>query len=115
MKVSKIAAAAAMALMLGAGAAPAFCGELPATPQMAIRADVVPTFDEARAQLAQTRQQLKQAELASFYSPTAEADYRAAQIAAANGQYDEVAANLSQARAALAGIPNWKSSPLDAR
>ncbi|HZO81852.1 MAG TPA: hypothetical protein VFB33_09160 [Candidatus Binataceae bacterium] len=115
MKASKIASAAALALILGAGAAPAFAGDLPATPQMTIHADVVPTLNETRIQLAQTRHQLRQFELASFYSPTAEADYRAAQIALANGRYDEAAANLKQVRAALTGIPNWKSSPLDAR
>lgn len=115
MKVSKIVTAAAVALMLGACAVPAFCGELPSTPQATIRADVVPTLDEARAQLVQARQELTQAELASFYSPLAESNYRAAQIALADGRYDEVAPNLKQVRDAIAGIPNWESSPIDAR
>ena len=107
MKVLRIAAPAL--LMLAAGAAPVLCGDLLRTPQMVIRADVAPTLDQVRGQLALTRVELRQAELASFYSPTAEADYRAAQIATANGQYGRAMENLSLVRASVAGIPNWKS------
>lgn len=107
MKILRIAAP--VLLMLAAGAAPALCGELPRTPQMVIRADVAPTLDQVRGQLALTRVELRQVELASFYSPTAEADYRAAQIAAANGQFGRAMENLSLVRASVAGIPNWKS------
>jgi hypothetical protein len=52
MKLSKIATAAALLAMLGAGAAPAFAGEMSKMPAAAIRAAVVPTLGQVQGQLS---------------------------------------------------------------
>jgi hypothetical protein len=49
MKLSKVATAAALAAALGAGAAPAFAGEMSNMPTAAIQAAVVPTLGQAQS------------------------------------------------------------------
>jgi hypothetical protein len=105
MKLSKVAKAAALAAVLGAGAAPAFAGEMSNMPTAAIQAAIVPTLGQAR--LAQVGRHLVEAERRSFYSPDADTNFRAAQTAIQNGRYDKVVANLNRVQMQLESAPYW--------
>ena len=107
MKLSKIATAAALAAVLGAGAAPAFAGEMSKMPAAAIRAAVVPTLGQVQDQLSQVGRHLVEAERRSFYSPDADTNFRAAQTAIQNGRYDKVVANLNRVQMQLESAPYW--------
>lgn len=119
MKLSVIATAAMAGFALFAFAAPGFCAQSPeATPTafiinaevMPVRPDVAPTLNQLRLQVAHTQNELRHAKLASFYSPVAELYYGQALDAMADGHYGRATKKLSDARAAVAGIPNWKST-----
>jgi hypothetical protein len=107
MKLSKILIAAALAAMLGGGAAPAFAGEMSNMPAKAIRAAVVPAPGQARDQLAQVGRHLIEAERRSFYNPDADTNFRTAQTALQNGRYDQAAADLSRVQTQLESAPYW--------
>jgi len=107
MKLSKVATAAALAAVLGAGAAPAFAGEMSNMPTAAIQAAIVPSLGQAQDRLAQVGRHLVEAERRSFYSPDADTNFRAAQTAIQNGRYDEVVANLSRVQMQLESAPYW--------
>jgi hypothetical protein len=107
MKLSKIVTGAALAAVLGAGAAPAFAGEMSNMPPAAIQAAVVPTSGQAQDQLTQVGRHLIEAERRSFYSPDADTSFRAAQIALQNGRYDQEVADLSRVQTQLKSAPYW--------
>src|SRR5258707_10723640 len=62
MKLSKILTTAALAAVLGGGAAPAFAGEMSNMPAKAIQAVVVPAPGQAQDQLAEVGRHLIEAE-----------------------------------------------------
>jgi hypothetical protein len=101
MKLSKIVTGAALPTVLGAGAASAFAGEMSNMPPAAIQAVVVPTPGQAQHQLTQVGRHLIEAERRSFYSPDADTNFRAAQIALQNGRYDQLAADLNRVQTQL--------------
>jgi hypothetical protein len=107
MRLSKIATAAALVSMLGAGTATAFAGEMSKMPGAAIRAAVVPTLGQVQDRLAQVGRHLVEAERRSFYSPDADTNFSAARTAIQNGRYDEVVANLSRVQMQLESAPYW--------
>jgi Spy/CpxP family protein refolding chaperone len=115
MKKVNILTSAVIALLLGVGATSAFSGELPVASQAPVQAEVVPTLSETQAQLAQVRGLLTQAELASDYLPTAELEYRQAQVDTQNGYYDKAVDSLNKVRAEVAKIPNRNISTLASR
>jgi len=107
MKLSKIVTGAALATVLGAGAAPAFAGEMSKMPPAAIQAVVVPTPSQAQDQLTQVGRHLVEAERRSFFNPDADTNFRAAQTALQNGRYDQLAADLSRVQTQLESAPYW--------
>jgi len=107
MKLSKIITGVALAAVLGAAAAPAFAGEMSNMPAKAIQAAVVPPPGQAQDQLAQVGLHLIEAERRSFYNPDAYTNFRAAQTALQNGQYDQLAVDLSRVQTQLESAPYW--------
>jgi hypothetical protein len=107
MKLSKIATAAALAAVLGAGAAPAFAKEMSSMPAAEIQAAVGPMPGQVQDQLAQVGRHLVEAERRSFYSPDTDTNFRAAQAAIQNGRYDQVVADLSRVQTQLESVPYW--------
>src|SRR5438876_162629 len=79
MKLSKILTGAALAAVLGGGAAPALAGEMSNMPAKAIQAAVVPASGQAQDQLAEVGRHLIEAERRSFYNPDTDTNFRAAQ------------------------------------
>jgi hypothetical protein len=119
MKLSGIATAAMAGFALLAFAAPGFCARSPeATPPafimsaevMPMRPEAAPTLNQLRVQVDHTQNELRHAKLASFYSPAAELYYGEALDAMADGHYGRATKKLSDARAAVAGIPNWRAT-----
>jgi hypothetical protein len=107
MKLSKILTAAALAAVLGGGAAPAFAGEMSNMPAKAIQAVVVPAPGQAQDQLAEVGRHLIEAERRSFYNPDADTNFRAAQTALQNGRYDQLMADLNRVQTQLESAPYW--------
>jgi hypothetical protein len=107
MKLSKIVTGAALAAVLGAGAAPAFAGEMSNMSAKAIQAVVVPAPAQAQDQLAQVGRHLIEAERRSFYNPDADTNFRAAQIAQRNGRYDQLVVDLNRVQTQLDAAPYW--------
>jgi len=114
MTASRIVTSAAIALVLSAGPATVFCGELAAPPET-IQADLVPTLNEVQAQLARTREALTEAEHVSEYLPVAELKYLEAQIEAQNGHYDTAMESLKKVRALIESALNRRNSTLASR
>jgi hypothetical protein len=114
MSVFKPAIVAVTAIGLVGVTAPAWSQSGTATTMvhdaMIYDAVVLPTPQEVQTQLNSVGDRLKDDERASFYSPTAESDYLAAERDFQIGQYDHAADNAQAAAAALPDIPNWKSS-----
>jgi hypothetical protein len=107
MKLSKIVTGAALAAVLGAGAAPAFAGEMSKMPAPAIQAVVVPTPGQAQDHLTQVGRHLIEAERRSFFNPDADTNFRAAQTALQNGRYDQLAVDLNRVQTQLESAPYW--------
>src|SRR6266851_5903366 len=107
MKLSKILTAAALAAMLGGGAAPAFAGEMSNMPAKAIQAAVVPAPGQAQDHLAEVGRHLIEAERRSFYNPDTDTNFRAAQTALQNGRYDQLVADLNRVQTQLKSTPYW--------
>ena len=76
-------------------------------PTAAIQAAIVPTLCQAQDRLAQVGRHLVEAERRSFYSPDADTNFRAAQIALQNGRYEQEAADLSRVQTQLKSAPYW--------
>jgi thioester reductase-like protein len=110
MKLSKVVTTAAMAVVLSAGAAPAFAREMSNMPAAAIHAAVGPMLGQVQDQLAQVGRHLVEAERRSFYSPDADTNFRAAQTAMQNGRYDQVVADLNRVQMRLESAPYWDAS-----
>lgn len=71
---------------------------------------VLPTPEQVQTELNAVGDRLRNDERASFYSPTAESDYLAAERDFKFGQYDHAAADAEAAAASLPDAPNWKST-----
>jgi hypothetical protein len=107
MKLSKILIAAAVAVVFGGGAAPAFAGEMSNMPAKAIQAAVVPAPGQAQDHLAEVGRHLIEAERRSFYNPDTDTNFRAAQTALQNGRYDQLVADLNRVQTQLKSAPYW--------
>jgi hypothetical protein len=107
MKTSKIAAAALVLVMTGAGVAPAWSQMASPNQPEAIQAELVPTRTEAQDTLTRVGRRIHAVELSSFYSPTAEEEYLEGRREFARGNYDRAVASLNAADRELQGVPNW--------
>jgi hypothetical protein len=107
MKLSEIVTGAVLAAVLGAGAAPAFAGEMSKMPAASIQATVVPTPGQAQDELTAVGRHLIECERRSFVNPDADTNFHAAQAALQNGRYDQVAEDLSRVQTRLKSVPYW--------
>ncbi len=107
MKISKIAAAALVLVMTGAGVAPAWSQMASPNEPQAIEAELVPTRNEAQDTLVRVSRRVHAVERSSFYSPTAEKEYLQGKREFARGNYDHAVAHLNAADRELQGVPNW--------
>lgn len=84
----------------------------PVSTQPPYDAVVLPTPQQVQIELTSVGQRLKDAEMASFYSPIAENDYLEAERMYQFGNYDQAGDEAQAAAATLPEIPNWKSARL---